>query len=256
METNYCAEYVIGAKQHPHTLNAVRFIESAVKFRLPVGGKLIDIKPKSNAILQYKTTFQDYISELKLPFDTVVLEFCCEDIVFVVMAANGFDNSIVFSYRYRARENKIRWYSSKGSIKIKADSFEVSKSLEINEDYGDNDNQVLDRVSVTLLSFVAALQCSNVKMVDETAPIKLNKSRIKKGKQPFFDYKVLTIDTKGKPEQSKSKGCISRTSTRVHLRRGHIRRLEHKTVWVNPCVVGDKSKGMVTKDYRILGDFD
>jgi hypothetical protein len=40
-------------------------------------------------------------------------------------------------------------------------------------------------------------------------------------------------------------------SPRLHLRRGHIRRLdESRTVWVQSCVVGAEP-GAVLKDYRV-----
>ena len=75
------------------------------------------------------------------------------------------------------------------------------------------------------------------------------KKREAKGKVPFFTYKVLTL----KPSKRSSGEGLGGThaSPRVHLRRGHIRRLPDKRIWVNGCVVGDKSKGMVVKDYAV-----
>ena len=103
------------------------------------------------------------------------------------------------------------------------------------------------------ISLIGVVQISESISVDDILPPeKLNKSRIKKGKTPFFSYKVLTINSqKGNaPSNSNSKG--SHSSPRIHLRRGHIRKLESKTVWVNACVVGDKKKGAVNKDYQVI----
>lgn len=85
----------------------------------------------------------------------------------------------------------------------------------------------------------------------ELAMIPSYKKRSANGKVPFFDYKVLTINTK---EASPTKNGITGTHAcpRQHLRRGHIRRLKNKHVWVNSCVVGDATKGMVKKDYNII----
>ncbi|MNC48955.1 hypothetical protein D3C75_981010 [compost metagenome] len=104
----------------------------------------------------------------------------------------------------------------------------------------------------TLAQFMAALSCSNSTAADATPPNPaLNAKRRKAGKTPFFTYKVLTITTNGSAS-SKEGQCGTHGSPRVHLRRGHIRRLPEKTVWVNACVVGDKSKGLVQKDYKMV----
>jgi hypothetical protein len=93
------------------------------------------------------------------------------------------------------------------------------------------------------------MACSNVESVDNT-PSKLKKNRVKKGKTPLFTYKTLHItDTRNIKNKNESGGVHS--SPRAHLRRGHIRNIsEKKRVWVQPCVVGDKSKGIVKKDYQ------
>lgn len=100
-----------------------------------------------------------------------------------------------------------------------------------------------------LLSLLNALSCSNIEIVDfAKAPEKLNKKRASKSKPPIFTYKTLAISG-GRSKTSHLGG--SHSSPRVHLRRGHIRRLPDKNVWVNACVVGDKSKGIVHKDYAV-----
>lgn len=99
--------------------------------------------------------------------------------------------------------------------------------------------------------FLCAMACSNAKPVDGPHPgEKLNKKREKRGKTPFFTYKELTIMAGGSDAGHSLGG--SHASPRVHLRRGHIRRLPDKTVWVNAAVVGNKSRGMVDKDYRVM----
>jgi hypothetical protein len=40
-------------------------------------------------------------------------------------------------------------------------------------------------------------------------------------------------------------------SPRVHLRRGHIRRLPGKNIWVNATIVGNSDLGVVIKDYSV-----
>ena len=98
-----------------------------------------------------------------------------------------------------------------------------------------------------VIELISALSCRNVKQRVCHEPVALNKKRIKNGNRPFYSYRILEID-EGKPATEPGAGG-SHASPRVHLRRGHIRRLPDRNVWVNACVVGNKALGMVSKDY-------
>lgn len=99
------------------------------------------------------------------------------------------------------------------------------------------------------MNLLCVLSCTNAHIEDYPKPSKLKQDmRKKKGKLAFFEFKILTID--GNADHSALGAArSSHSSPRVYLRRGHIRRLKTKNVWVNSCVVGDKSKGIVQKDY-------
>lgn len=108
---------------------------------------------------------------------------------------------------------------------------------------------MLNEIIGTVVEFCCALSCSNVDFKDTVQPPQqLNRARAKKGLTEFFSYHVLTV---GGGSHGSSGGGGTHASPRVHLRRGHIRRLPDKRVWVNACVVGDKSRGMVVKDYAV-----
>lgn len=97
-----------------------------------------------------------------------------------------------------------------------------------------------------VLSFINALQCSNVR-----AELSKGQERGKvKTALPFDDYHILTI---GGHTPSVSVGHVgSYRSPREHLRRGHIRRYESgMKVWVNATVVNPGIGGKVSKDYRL-----
>lgn len=66
---------------------------------------------------------------------------------------------------------------------------------------------------------------------------------------PIYSHKTLVIAPKVTPSGERKGG--THASPRVHLRRGHYRRRGGKTIWVKPTTVGDKSRGMVTKDYVV-----
>lgn len=87
------------------------------------------------------------------------------------------------------------------------------------------------------------------------APNALNKKRQANGKQPFFSYKVLQLAEEQRASVKGGSGG-QHSSPRMHLRRGHLRRLESKVVWVRPSMVNAESKrGVVIKDYEVRPKF-
>lgn len=109
-----------------------------------------------------------------------------------------------------------------------------------------------DEVSMLFQTGVM-LNRANVTVPEISAPKMMNKKRVAKGKQPFFSYRVLQVEA---PRSSKSSAGCGRyhAAPRAHLRRGHIRRLEERTVWVRPAMVNPGAgalAGAVTKDYAI-----
>lgn len=87
------------------------------------------------------------------------------------------------------------------------------------------------------------------------APEKLNRKRVKKGKVPLFEYKVLDIvaDVLHQPKESTHERSSSHhASPRMHNRRGHLRRLASgQTTWVRNAIIGKPSRGRVIKDYAV-----
>jgi hypothetical protein len=105
--------------------------------------------------------------------------------------------------------------------------------------------------SMALVQACSVINCANVTTADVEAPAALNKKRQASGKQPFFSYKVLQLAEDRKPAGRAGAGG-QHASPRMHLRRGHLRRLEHKTVWVRPAMINaDSTRGAVLKDYSV-----
>lgn len=101
---------------------------------------------------------------------------------------------------------------------------------------------------VMLVQTCAVLNCANVQTTEIAPPAALNKTRAAKGKAPFFSYKVLTLtDPRSSIRSAEADG--THASPRTHLRRGHIRRLSERTVWIRPALVGNH--GSIRKDYRL-----
>jgi len=109
---------------------------------------------------------------------------------------------------------------------------------------------ISDEVTATL-EMLEALACSNVKSeVLEKIDVAKQRKRAKAGKLPIYETRILTLPG---GSSSGGGGGGSHNGPRQHLRRGHIRRLSTKSVWVNACVVGDPSRGIIEKQYRVDG---
>ena len=79
-----------------------------------------------------------------------------------------------------------------------------------------------------------------------------HKKRQASGKQPFFTYKVLELTEERKASDHREFGG-HHTSPHMHLRRGHLRQLERKVVWVRPAMINAEStRGVVHKDYGVV----
>ena len=74
---------------------------------------------------------------------------------------------------------------------------------------------------------------------------------IKKGQPPLYEWRTVIVDPI-KPVKREHMGG-THASPRQHDRRGHMRTLQGgRQVWVKPCRVGDASKGVVFKDYKLV----
>ena len=104
-----------------------------------------------------------------------------------------------------------------------------------------------------IVQLCSVLNCSNIKQSVIPAPSALNKKRDKKGKMPFYEYRVLEIKTDGVSK----KGSGTHSSPRLHVRRGHPRHYRNpdntvrKVVWIESTVVGKQDNGIIDKDYKV-----
>ena len=104
---------------------------------------------------------------------------------------------------------------------------------------------------ILIIESIHIINCSNVITKDHKAGKLVNQKRKAKDKPPVYTYKTLHLDT-SEQEPAKGHGGGTHASPRVHIRRGHIRRLTNgKTIWVQPCVVGKYTQGVVEKDYSL-----
>lgn len=219
------------------------FASDAVKFH---GGSIGNVPTASNEAVIRETA-------RRLPYQNMYVEFDGEvgPLIFLLVEHDDGWSAFAFSRSRTADGGGPVWSTPGYEHVFPYDQSRAAQSLAISE-------LVLNEVTPDdvwpygsfICRFVAALNCSNVITIENPAPEKLNKKRVKAGKQPLYSYKTLHLSI---PDMARNGGAGAGThaSPRVHLRRGHIRRLESKSVWVNPCVVGDKRSGVVMKDYAV-----
>lgn len=98
-----------------------------------------------------------------------------------------------------------------------------------------------------------ALSCSNVTHeVSESVNQAMNAKRIRRGKLPIYETRTLVLKTPNIVKSRTDSNPSGRISPRMHLRRGHIRRLESGNIWVNSAVVGNKEIGFIEKTYAVV----
>lgn len=104
-------------------------------------------------------------------------------------------------------------------------------------------------------AFCMTVNCLNVKLGTVPAPAKLNAKRLKAGKLPFYESKVLELPSAPVAERGSAAGDssdASRSGPRMHLRRGHPRRLQSgKVTYVRAALVGSAHEGQVQKTYKV-----
>ena len=247
-------------------------IKTSIHFAIPDGGKVFGDGFKG---IRNK--------ELHLPFKKITVEFFynrnSEDIAGIedvisskyVLIAEEFDEYItIMTAQYIDRIRKwgaqsiyikipIKWDSKLGETADGKPGFECTSHPLIDTDLrGDEYDHAAFLASTTatcVMELVEALTCKNI----STEPLERidqskNARRIKDGKLPLYETKILTVDI-SYSKDSKYNGIThnDRASVRQHLRRGHIRR--HPTagnIWVNACVVGHSELGVIDKQYAVM----
>ncbi|GGE75670.1 hypothetical protein GCM10011533_30020 [Streptosporangium jomthongense] len=235
-------------------------IKDSVKFRLPPGGMVLPEAGFSDGD-DLRQIYKKYAHGQRLPFSSMAIEW--EGLPgegfnkYVVLAIQCDDSDVIVALTFlQVVDPEPRWILS--PLRIQDNYAEGtlahgSVTADLNNSVRElfSEFQLMVRlVRSVVVQLLCALACSNTTISEAPSGRKrLNKKRAGKGKPPFYSYKVLTI------AQAEGNGSCGRSGTgrspRVHLRRGHIRRLANKTVWVNSAVVGNKSRGLVNKDYAV-----
>ena len=166
----------------------------------------------------------------------------------------------------RDTEAKVKWtLEDVPDFETHSDYFHLMRDKHIDKVYLDatngqlvdanNEGFSIERVASRYLAFLLCalgrLDSKGVEREYIEAPDRLNKSRVRKGKEPLVSHTVVkvapvreTLGHSGEREEY--------TPKRYHFRRGHVRRFKNgQKTWVRGCFVGSPEAGSVTHDYRV-----
>lgn len=233
-------------------MHDMRYVSSrlmhAQKFRVPENGMVLDW-PNSEII----TRAEKFCIPLGMPYPITAFEYVdVSGVPIVILCVQNEESSSSYLLRILLEDTSRGWFPHPLNIFLGGDesTFTMSHGRAYHLNSTMDDGKVSGEICGKVLMFMAALRCKNVHTSELHPSQRLNAKRSRSGKCPFFTYKILEISGK---DESPRDGSGSHASPRVHLRRGHIR--AHRSagnIWVNACVVGDKTIGMVSKEYLIL----
>ncbi len=248
-------------------LSQVGFIANAVKFVMPDGGTIFDDNlkgirgqyaklPYNNITVEYATQFEG-----KLLKTLVLAEQQDENINVSSFFAIGDSwepcpvGITVFGDWWDYSDKSIPTLGSDtNGFKLKCSPISIYpnqfKGVEDDINRGEIHGITID--TKALLELLEALSCRNVTTANYQDASPVNEKRIKVGKMPFYETKMLVVDTRSCTIGKHGNGCGTHQSPRQHLRRGHIRRLTSGNFWVNSCVVGSGDKGHIEKRYMVM----
>jgi hypothetical protein len=215
-------------------------------------------------------------SIFRLPFERVIVSFDVDqsenthgigksEILCIYHdISDGSDGSdVCFSGELCVRSGEhLTWFQTPGDF-FSFSEGGISPPQCLFEVFDDGSEEMLSLSAMVYygLAWLAMLNCRNVTTVSHEPPHKLNKKRLKSNKFPEYTWKTLNIDVTSPIIQAPKKGGDAmsgrgleqmRNSPRMHLRRGHVRRLPSgEFTWVSDTVVGNAASGAVFKDYLV-----
>ena len=182
---------------------------------------------------------------LKLPYNVCWFEFVWDsgvlhDCAFCYEVESGFDIAL-----FTKQPASKFVFAGLHNVQPRADGM-----VQIQGRIG---NAAEDKTSAfisAILKYLQALNCCNITRTEHKPKPSQQSVRRAIGRQPLFSTWTLEIDLDRTERELPGESCGGHTSKRLHLCRGHAR--QHKPgqwCWVRAHVRGDKSLGMIHKDY-------
>lgn len=232
-------------------------IHDCTHFVIPDDGEIFDDELKGLEGKRIELPYESITVEFYLsgkwshgePGKTIIVATDDGDAI-IVFAASAFSGTDIWTpTAYAMRVPKDINITGKRSDKM-TNSRVVCPGL-LEEVGDDESHNHIGSFELCLEELIEALSCKNISTANHQEVSAVNGKRIKEGKLPFYETKMLVIDTHDSSAGKAGKGG-SHASPRQHLRRGHIRRLPNGNIWVNSCVVGNSANGIIRKQYSVV----
>jgi hypothetical protein len=182
-------------------------------------------------------------ADLKLPFPSVCFEFrisgknvCAlvneeaDDSKILAICVEGKRGWAVPQHMYRKIADGP-WLAPEG----KPDRFELIKDL------------IIGQIRAICISLDA--EVSTTELI--RAPLKLNRSRQKRGRTALADFHIVRLAHRHRALPLPDKAAEPGTRKRLHFRRGHWRHFNNHKTWIRWTLVGDPDLGFIDKHYRL-----
>jgi hypothetical protein len=239
---------------------SVKLIKQAVCFNL--GHLPKDNLPDFFKPIKKNSLFSGGEDCLLLPFDVCYFDFSCDCVtgddtsrMAAVVTQHGNDKNMGLElHMFKYLKSFKKWEMEICKIKITKKNMMRKVFIAVRSDIN-----IIPQYTLTMVSrALTLLNCKNITTQTTLPPLKLNKKRIKSGKQPLFTYKTLVIKPTGKKQESQQSQGL--WDNRIHLCRGHFKEYTAEKplfgritgrFWWQPSVRGNKEKGVVIKDYKV-----
>jgi hypothetical protein len=211
------------------------------------------------------------VGELRLPFPKIVvisgigksanvgIERTTEDISVFYVEQKEDGINVYFCTNGKGRIDVLGFRTWHKAENIQGTGTMLTQSLCTDEQFKFYPDGLIESIfqlglsAVTRAIYMMTLQegeiCISTPTKEESI---INSKRVKKGKKPLIEFRLITVDTKKKDTEVVMHHG-THASPRQHWRRGHWRTAPKsgKQVWIDPILVGDEKNGKIIKDYAV-----
>lgn len=196
--------------------------------------------------------------ELHFPFENFVLKITDNSALHVSTLYHDDDKEIKYYNIITLSEEDKFWYMTEAAFQIRFDNpgttvFDQAYEALEPEKKGDVDDAVKGMyMIIASFAFMTAHNKLDIQKVE--VPLSRNSKREKRNQPAYCEYKEAVLGNFRKEYVNKGEVLGgTHASPKMHLRRGHWRRKprQQEKIWVRASVVGDPSKGIVIKEYKV-----
>ena len=254
LKSHLLVEYIKTLPITNFTNHIIGLVENSVKFDLG------DIENFDNiSSLSKEDEF------VNTPYNNCLFQISVSNIghTYLIITEESAEKDIILMYfsGIIGSTSNYKWFAPDVTVKLKKKQSGELVGIELIDEYGNlrtdftDDEKWWVLLAQSMCRIFPVLSCSNIFFLDKPPPKLINKKRKTKGKCQIHSYKILNISLPNDAIKKNTTASVEkRASPRLHLRRGHVRKLPSgERVWIQSCIVGDASGGTVDKDYVVNG---